>query len=161
MNHSTSLLWQSGSGDKISFTKLIKIIQKYSSSNSKVFVGTDSFVSKQNVIFASAICLHGGENPSRYFFFREKKKARNFKNLGYRIIEEARRSVEIAEILINKHNINIDDIELHLDVSPFHLNNETSKFSSMLKGYVAGYGIECKLKPDAWASQTVADRHSK
>ena len=52
-------------------------------------------------------------------------------------------------------------IELHLDVSPFAAKEGTSKFSEMLKGYVQGYGFECKLKPNAWASQSVADRHSK
>ena len=52
-------------------------------------------------------------------------------------------------------------IELHLDVSPFNLNNGTSKYSDMLKGYVQGFGLDYRLKPDAWASQTIADRHSK
>jgi predicted RNase H-related nuclease YkuK (DUF458 family) len=44
---------------------------------------------------------------------------------------------------------------------PFNLKNATSKFSDMLKGYVAGAGFECRIKPDAWASQSIADRHSK
>ena len=52
-------------------------------------------------------------------------------------------------------------IELHLDVSPFSAGNATSKFSDMLKGYVQGYGLDYRLKPDAWASQSIADKHSK
>ena len=51
------------------------------------------------------------------------------------------------------------DIELHLDVSPFGTNNGTSRLFEMLKGYVQGYGFECRLKPNVWASQSVADRH--
>ena len=62
---------------------------------------------------------------------------------------------------MNEYNFDPDTIELHLDVSPFGLNNGTSKYSDMLKGYVQGYGIDYRLKPDAWASQTVADKHSK
>jgi predicted RNase H-related nuclease YkuK (DUF458 family) len=31
----------------------------------------------------------------------------------------------------------------------------------MLRGYVTGAGFECRVKPNAWASQTVADKHSK
>ena len=54
-----------------------------------------------------------------------------------------------------------ENIELHLDVSPFAANNGTSKYSDMLKGYVQGYGVNYRLKPDAWASQTIADKHSK
>ena len=78
-----------------------------------------------------------------------------------RITEETRRSIEIASLLMNEYNFDPDTIELHLDVSPFSLNNGTSKYSDMLKGYVQGYGIDYRLKPDAWASQTVADKHSK
>ena len=62
---------------------------------------------------------------------------------------------------MNFENIESENIDLHIDVSPFNLKNGTSKFSDMLKGYVAGAGFECRIKPDAWASQTVADRHSK
>ena len=66
-----------------------------------------------------------------------------------------------AEFLMNEHDFNPQDIELHLDVSPFNIKNGTSPFSDMLKGYVQGYGFQCKIKPDAWASQSIADRHSK
>ena len=78
-----------------------------------------------------------------------------------RITEEVRRSVDLAEYIIKKENIESENIELHIDVSPFNLKNGTSRFSDMLKGYVTGAGFECRVKPDAWASQTVADRHSK
>ena len=62
---------------------------------------------------------------------------------------------------MDKYKINPKNIELHMDVSPFTAGNGTSKYSDMLKGYVQGYGVDFKLKPDAWASQTVADKHSK
>ena len=52
-------------------------------------------------------------------------------------------------------------MEVHVDVSPFNAKQGTSKFSDMLKGYVNGYGFDCKIKPNAWASQSVADKHSK
>ena len=52
-------------------------------------------------------------------------------------------------------------IELHLDISPAHKNNGTSNISDMLTGYARASGFECKIKPDAWASQSVADKHSK
>jgi predicted RNase H-related nuclease YkuK (DUF458 family) len=64
-------------------------------------------------------------------------------------------------MLVDEYSFNPSDIELHLDVSPFNLNNGTSKYSDALKGYVQGYGLDCRLKPDAWASQTIADKHSK
>ena len=64
-------------------------------------------------------------------------------------------------MFMEEYGIDPSRIELHLDVSPFGLNNGTSKYSDMLKGYVQGYGLDYRLKPDAWASQTIADKHSK
>ena len=68
---------------------------------------------------------------------------------------------ELAESILDECNLDPKNIELHLDVSPFEKNNSTSKLSVMLKGYVQGFGVDYRLKPDAWASQTIADKHSK
>ena len=62
---------------------------------------------------------------------------------------------------MEEYNFDPSLIELHLDVSPFSAGNATSKFSDMLKGYVQGYGFDFRLKPNAWASQSIADKHSK
>lgn len=152
--------WFTGSKEFINFSEILKISKESVYKNSKIFIGTDSFVSSEKVTFASAICLHGN-NISRYFFCRQKENYIKYGNLSVRITEEVRRSVEIAEFLMDSHDFDPKNIELHLDISPLHLNNGTSKFSEMLKGYVMGYGLECKIKPNAWASQSVADRHSK
>jgi len=67
----------------------------------------------------------------------------------------------LASLLMDEYGFDASSIELHLDVSPLGLNNGTSRYSDMLRGYVQGFGIDYRLKPDAWASQTVADKHSK
>ena len=145
----------------IDFYEILKIINDHTLKGSKIFIGTDSFISQEKVCFASAICLYGGELPSRYFFSKEKVPKNSFNVLVSRILEETRRSVEIACLLMEEYNYDPSKIELHLDVSPFSQGNATSKFSDMLKGYVQGYGLDYRLKPDAWASQSIADRHSK
>ena len=38
---------------------------------------------------------------------------------------------------------------------------ETKKFVDALTGYTKSAGFACKIKPDAWASASVADKHSK
>ena len=76
-----------------------------------------------------------------------------------RIFREVQDSIEIA-LNISEH-IPTAKIELHLDVSPPHNGNGTSKISDMLTGYAKASGFECKIKPEAWASQSVADKHSK
>ena len=99
-------------------------------------------------------------NTGGRYFYKENLQMK-YSNLVGRITEETRRSVEIACLFMYEYSIEPKNIELHLDVSPFGTNNGTSKYSDMLKGYVQGYGVDYRLKPDAWASQTIADKHSK
>ena len=153
--------WHTGSNRQIKFEEIKKIILDYINRGARIYIGSDSFITQGKVCFASTICLHGPSLGGRYFFFRENLKTSHFLQLVTRITEETRRSVELAEILMSECHIDPTNIELHLDVSPFQANNGTSRFSEMLKGYVIGFGLDCKLKPNAWAGQTIADRHSK
>lgn len=154
--------WITGSQNPIDFYEMLKILKQYSSVGGKIFIGTDSFVSSNKVCFASAVCLHGEHLKSRYFFFKDFESKKSFeKSLVSRITEETRRSIEIGCLLMDEYGFKPTSLELHLDVSPFSLGNATSKFSDMLKGYVQGYGFDYRMKPDAWASQSIADKHSK
>ena len=161
MKHLIEKNWTTGSDVKIDFYEILKIIKQHIQKGAKMFIGSDSFISSQKVCFASAVCLYGGGEVSRYFFFKENLPSDRFDALVSRITEETRRSVEIACLLMQEYGFNSESIELHLDVSPFSAGNATSRFSDMLEGYVQGYGFDCRLKPDAWASQSIADRHSK
>ena len=153
--------WTTGSNKGIEFNNIIDIVRAHVTSGSKVFIGSDSFTSGGKVCFASTICLHGGHLPSRYFFYKENEKSKKYNTLVQRITEETRRSIELAELLFITHDFDPEIMEVHVDVSPFNAKQGTSKFSDMLKGYVNGYGFDCKIKPNAWASQSVADKHSK
>ena len=153
--------WHTGSNHQIKFDEIKDIILEYIDRGARIYIGSDSFITQGKVCFASTICLHGPSLGGRYFFFRENLKTSHFLQLVSRITEETRRSVEIAEVLMSECMINPKNIELHLDVSPFQAKNGTSRFSEMLRGYVIGFGLDCKLKPNAWAGQTVADKHSK
>lgn len=163
MKEVCTISWFQGNGLQVDFSEVITICKKFVKKGSKIFIGTDSFKGKKNTKFATAICLYGSGNQTRYFYSREliPTKKKFYDVLAVRITEEARRSVELAEELTSKYSFKYEDIELHLDVSPFELKNSTSKLSDALTGYVVGAGFECRVKPEAWASQTVADRHSK
>ena len=154
-------IWHTGSGKKIEYDEVINNIRECVSKGGKIFIGSDSMITKNKVNFASAICVHGHGKGGRYFFMREFLPKSRFEILVHRITEEVSRSVQIGQDLMYNHNINASDIELHIDVSPFHARAATSKFADMLSGYVNGAGFECRVKPDAWASQSVADKHSK
>ena len=161
MEHIVKKKWVTGSDQQIDFYELLKLTREYIIKGSKIFIGSDSFISREKVCFASAVCLQGGEKGGRYFFYKDYVAKQPFSQLVARITEETRRSVEIACLFMDEYGINPNNIELHLDVSPFGANNGTSRYSDMLKGYVQGFGVDYRLKPDAWASQTIADKHSK
>jgi len=152
--------WISGAGRIHSFEEVSNMVSLHSRTN-KIFIGSDSFLTKKRTCFVTAVCLITKDKGGRYFLYKDYLKTNQFNILSVRITEEVRRSIELAEYFMNTYNILPQDIELHLDVSPFAAKNGTSKFSEMLRGYVQGYGFGCKLKPNAWASQTVADKHSK
>ena len=160
MNPLSKKRWISGSGVVHTFKEIESIVSKHSYNN-KIFIGSDSFLTKKRTCFVTAICLLTKDKGGRYFLYKDYLKTNQFNILSVRITEEVRRSIELAEYFMNSYSILPQDIELHLDVSPFGTKNGTSKFSDMLKGYVQGYGFGCKLKPNAWASQTVSDKHSK
>ena len=153
--------WKSGSGDEYTYDELCNIVRENSTKGCRIFIGCDSFVVNKNVIFASAICLSDLGRVNRYFFIRNKEPKSKYPVLISRILEEANKTIEIANNLVNNGHIYDNNIEVHLDVSPEGTGNKTSKFATMVKGFVLGAGFECKFKPFAWASQSVADRHSK
>lgn len=153
--------WTTGSGELILFEEIISLIGDHCGLNGKVFVGTDSFIKKQDCIFSTAICLYGadGQNGGRYFIKRNKFKKSEYFTLLQRIMTEVQKSVEIGLELLEI--IPVLDIEIHLDISEASKDNSTSKFTEMLTGYTKGAGFDYKIKPYAFAAMSVADKHSK
>ena len=153
--------WRAASGEGVTLSEIIQTCKKFIPKGSRVFIGSDSFATNSKINFATVICVYGRGISSKYFFAKQFVEKNRYRNLASRITEEVRRSVELAELLKQHYMIDPVNIELHLDVSSPKTKNGTSKYSEMLKGYVKGAGFSCKIKPNAWASQTIADRHSK
>jgi len=153
--------WVTGSGIPILFEEIISLIGDHTGDSGRIFIGTDSFIKKQDCIFSTAICLYGADSQTggRYFIKRNKFKKNEYYTLLQRIMAEVQKSVEIGLQLLEI--IPILDIEIHLDISEANKGNSTSKFTDMLTGYTKGAGFEYKIKPDAFAAMSVADKHSK
>jgi uncharacterized protein len=152
--------WFTGSGDRISFEDIIKIVIEHSEATGTVYIGSDSMVQKQKCVFCTAICLLGPtEQSNRYFIKRTKSDAKEFKTLLQRITAEVQNSIDMGLRLLEY--CPTIKIELHLDVSNTNKESKTSKFADMLIGYAKGSGFDCKIKPDAFAAYCVADKHSK
>ena len=153
--------WKTGSGEEITFGEIIEIIKTHSENGGLISVGTDSHIKKRDCIFSSAICLYGANNQlgGRYFIKRISFRKTKFPTLIQRITAEVQKSIEVGMRLLEVNPI--IDIEIHLDVSASCKEQGTSKFSDMLIGYARGAGFETKIKPNAPAASSVADKHSK
>jgi len=153
--------WNSGNGQKTSFEEILQIVKQHSKNNGTVYVGTDSFFIKDQCIFSNAICLYGadGQKGGRYFFVKKKVPKKAFSNLAIRMLKEAEETIEIAHVISEVDPAT--KLELHLDVSSADKKEKTSHLAKMLIGYVRGSGYECKVKPHAFAANSIADRHSK
>ena len=153
--------WLTGSGESIEFSEMFLIIKDYVKRGGKIFIGTDSQLSIDSCTFATAICLHGATGPSsggRYFFQRTTRSQDQYKILKVRIMQEVHRSIEIALQLFEENPG--ADIEIHLDVGTTD-RSKTRAYVDELRGWTQSVGFKCRVKPNAWASASVADKHTK
>jgi len=152
--------WYDGEGNPVSEENLFKLISAHTAQSGKVFIGTDSMLKSESCVFASAICLHGGigQQGGRYFFNKKKTDKKNFGVLRLRIMQEVQSSIDIGlKVLERDPEV---DIEIHIDVGTTH-RSKTRDLVDMMKGWTKSIGFKCKVKPHAWASTSVADKHTK
>lgn len=152
--------WYTGNGCEIEFSDILSDINRHVAHGGSIFIGTDSMLRIGACTFASAICLHGASSQSggRYFFQKSILKKEKFDILKVRIMHEVKKSIEIG-LEIMEHNPDAD-VEIHVDIGSTK-RSKTRDLKEMLIGWTVGAGFACKIKPHAWASASVADRHTK
>jgi len=152
--------WYTGTGKSVSHTTVLDAIKTHIEKSGQLYIGTDSMISKKECTLVTSICLHGaeGQTGGNYFWKKTKYKNKKYQSLPTRIFQEVADSVQLGLSLLEIYPD--APIELHLDVS----QNKTAKTSTLveqLTGYVRGAGFDYKIKPNSWASSSVADKHSK
>mgnify|MGYP003635469992 CR=1 FL=1 len=142
------------------FDDIICEVVHHHGKSGKIFIGTDSHRSGDSFIFATVICLHGSpvQSGGKYYFTRKKINAKKFGSLYHRIFHEAQQSLAVGGVF---RDLCLDGIEVHLDVSPESSPAATASFSESIRGYVSSAGFENKIKPNSWASFSIADKHAK
>jgi hypothetical protein len=152
--------WFTGAGKQVSMEEILRDIDSYTASGGNIFIGADSQIKIDHCIFAIAICLHGSPFSSggRYFFKRLRDNRFPRMPLRARIMQEAQHSIDIA-LHVFEHNPDAD-IEIHIDVGT-GVESKTRKYVDTLRGWTLSTGFPCKVKPNAWASASVADKHTK
>ncbi len=153
-------IWITGKGYELEFNKILFEIDDHVNAGGNIFIGTDSMLRIDGCTFASAICLHGGKGQSggKYFYKRTVEKNKNLASLRHRITCEVERSIGIG---IKVMEANPDaNVEIHIDIGSTPLS-KTRDLKDALGGWAIGAGFSYKIKPEAWASASVADRHTK
>jgi len=93
-------------------------------------------------------------------FFYDIRNVKKIYDLRQKLYTETQYSVDLAlkvrEFIKNNH-INAF-FEVHIDMGN---NGKTNSLVKEIKGWVVGLGFKCCMKPDSYASSTVADKISK
>ncbi|MFZ5642772.1 MAG: ribonuclease H-like YkuK family protein [Bacillota bacterium] len=156
------MYFTSPSKGKLTFDEMMADIAGYitglPTSSYKVIIGSDSQV-RQETCFITAVVVHRLGKGARYYY--RKKVQRKIKSLRQKIFYETALSLEIGSKIANflaESGLDDLEVEIHIDVGK---QGETRDLIREVVGMVTGSGFQAKIKPDAYAASSVADKHTK
>jgi predicted RNase H-related nuclease YkuK (DUF458 family) len=151
--------WFDSDGNEYTICEIVDSIKDYVHLGGKIFVGTDSMLFTSSCVYATAICLHNADmKVAKYFYSKARDRTGLSKNLKHKITKEVNYSIDVSLFLLEQFPD--ADIEIHADVGTSK-KSATSKFVEFIRGWIIGSGFEYKIKPNSWASSSVADWHTK
>jgi predicted RNase H-related nuclease YkuK (DUF458 family) len=124
----------------------------------KLIVGSDS-QTHQELVFVTAVVIHRLGKGARYYY--QRTYHRRMASLRQRILFETSLSLAVASELSRlfaERGPTEVDMEIHLDIGP---EGDTRDLIRDIVGMVLGSGFDAKIKPDAYAASSVADRYTK
>ena len=74
-----------------------------------------------------------------------------------RMVFEVGKSIEVATEIAELLDVYEIPLEIHADINP-NPKHDSNKALQSAVGYILGMGYEFKIKPEAWAASTAADR---
>ena len=138
--------------------KVAEYIKRDTDFKYKVIVGTDSESRNNKVDFVTVIVVHRLGKGGIYFW--QKNQVEKIFSIPERIAKETQLSIELAWKIRDtfQHNgLSGYEPEVHLDIGE---NGITRDMIKWVTGMVLGSGFEYKIKPESFAANTVADRHT-
>jgi len=135
--------------------------------DSMFFIGTDSqnYSKSNKCVFTSVVIAYRMGKGGSIIRHTDKRPMIPVEALSSRLTVETQRSIEICQFLENKL-LELSDTDndymknivgISIDVSS-DLKNKSGRYKDMLVGLVMAYGYNALVKPDSWASSSVADR---
>ena len=128
-----------------------------SSKESSIYVGCDSIRHKKDGVWWATYCvviiLHK-DSKHGCKLFQEVVKYKDFGNMKQRLMYEAQMAIEttlqIIDVVEDRH------IEIHMDINPDPKHKSSVAVKEALS-WAMSFGIEAKIKPDAFAATHAAD----
>lgn len=147
--------WTGGNSCIFSHEEMIDEILKYDPE--EIFIGCDSQPVKDNVIFVEAVCVRKESKGGRFWTRKHKVSKSKIPALNLRLIHEVNMACMTAIEIRDRTGCSIT---VHADVSP-HKKNKSNKVAEQVISYIKGLQFKYAIKPDSWASCSVADRRTK
>ncbi len=152
-------MWVSPSGYQQTDDEFKKIISDYVSMGCKVYIGTDSMLYGDSCNFATVVAFHNNDiRVANYLYKRFKVSNLGYNDLQTKITEEVSLAIQAAQLVASC--CPSAEIEVHVDIGK-NKKNKTRGLLPMVKGWVSGMGFDLRIKPESWASSSIADCHTK
>ena len=129
----------------------------------QIVVGTDSQnFDKTKIVSVIAVTCegHGG------IFFYEVERIRRISDVRMKLTEETTRSLDIMTRLVEiiekdeyKELRDNSTLAIHVDAG-WSDKGKTKELIPMLVGWIKACGYDCKVKPESFASSSIADKLS-
>ena len=92
-------MWFDADGNQKKFDDVIQEIDRVSGKINQIYVGSDSMVYTNHIVFVTAICLHSNKNKIGNYFFDRTRIKREKSSLKVRIFKEIEDSALITVYL--------------------------------------------------------------
>jgi predicted RNase H-related nuclease YkuK (DUF458 family) len=134
------------------YDTIISTIKKLSNTSS-IYIGCDSRLSGSQTVFGLVVILHLDSAKGGMCFAGKMKEERRM-GIKERLMKEVEHAVLCATRV--QHVVEDRRFEVHLDINP-DPGYASNKVLSAAVGYVKGQGLNCRIKPEAFAASTAAD----
>jgi len=152
----SKIQWHNADSKPASFND---IIEKINSNNAyQIHVGCDSHKRGDTYVFAVVIAGYVNRKGGTFYFHRKRSKDCALDSMKFRLMKEAELAIEAARSLREAFPIKI--INVHLDLNP-NKKYPSSKILTSAISWVNSYGFTPIVKPNSWASSSLADAYAK
>jgi predicted RNase H-related nuclease YkuK (DUF458 family) len=140
------------------YRDLVDFMNEDPTASYTLIVGSDSQL-RHELVFVTAVVCHRHGKGARYYY--QRVRHRPMASLRQRIFFETSLSLDVAgslSRLFAERGPSDVSLEIHIDIGP---DGDTRDLIREIVGMVMGSGFRAKIKPDAYAASSVADRYTK